>query len=296
MVHHSRCPLCNNNNIVPLTGCTDYLVSKDEFQLFRCCECSFIFTQDYPEESEIGKFYESDEYISHTDSSETLLEKVYQATRKIMLRRKAGLIRRTCGIKTGSILDIGSGTGYFLRQMKDNGWETTGIEVNQKAREYSLRELDIEALPPQKLTSLATGSFDCITMWHVLEHFHEPLTNLSELRRLLKPGGKSVIALPNCESADAVHYKRNWAAYDVPRHLWHFTPDTFELIASKTGLQVNEVRKLPFDVFYISILSEKYKGSRLYFMTGMLKGLWFSILSLFDRYKCSSLIYILVPV
>lgn len=296
MVHHSRCPLCKNDQIIPFARCTDYLVSKEEFQLCRCSECTFVFTQDYPEESEIEKYYDSEEYISHTDSRRTAFEKAYHLVRRIMLKRKISLMMRTSRLKTGTILDIGSGTGHFLSAVRDKRWKITGIESSQKARDYSLRELGVEVLPPEKITSIPAKSFDCITMWHVLEHFHDPFTYLTEVIRLLKPGGKCIIALPNCSSADAIHYNRNWAAFDVPRHLWHFTPVTFNLFISAAGLKIKIVRRLPFDVFYISVLSEKNKGSRFNLFTGMLKGLWFSFQTLFSRGKCSSLIYILVPV
>jgi ubiquinone/menaquinone biosynthesis C-methylase UbiE len=177
--------------------------------------------------------------------------------------------------------------------MKRSGWDTKGIEINRKAREFSNSRFNIETLPSERIDALPSGSFDCITLWHVLEHFHEPFKYMNEILRLLKPQGFCFIALPNSSSFDCEHYGKEWAAYDVPRHLWHFNPSTFSLFASKNGVSVTETRNLPFDVFYISIMSEKYKGSGFPFLTGIVNGLIFSIRSLFNKTGSSSVIYIL---
>jgi SAM-dependent methyltransferase/predicted RNA-binding Zn-ribbon protein involved in translation (DUF1610 family) len=294
MIHHFSCPLCKNDKIIPLLRCTDHLVSKEEYQLILCPDCGFVFTQDYPEESEIGKYYESDEYISHTDSYKTLFEKAYQLARKIMLNWKRRLIINTCQLSKGTLLDIGSGTGHFIAAMKEAGWIVKGIEINEKAREFSISRFDLEVLSQEHLSSLPSSSFDCITLWHVLEHLHEPNKYASELVRLLKPGGTCIVAIPNCASFDAKYYKEYWAAYDVPRHLWHFTPKAFDLFAEKAGLKIKTIRRLPLDVSYISVLSEKYKGSRFPFFPGIFKGFLFTIRSLLRITGNSSLIYCLI--
>lgn len=295
MVHHDACPLCSSEKINLQFNCTDFFVSKEIFPVWRCSECGFVFTQDHPGEKEIGSYYESEEYISHSDTSKGLLNKLYRFARSLMLNKKTKLVIKTTGLKTGTLLDVGSGTGHFAASMKQAGWDVAGIEINDRAREFSVSNFKISVLSPDKISSLKNESFDCITLWHVLEHFNAPDGYMSEISRLLKPGGTCIIALPNCNSHDADHYQKFWAAYDVPRHLWHFQPETFGRFIKKSGFRLKGMKNLPLDVFYISTLSEKYKGSGTSFISGMIKGSWFWFLSLFTRKKSSSLIYILEP-
>lgn len=293
MVHHTGCPLCSSEKISFHISCIDYLINKEIFALNRCEVCGFVFTQDHPDEAEIYKYYESDDYISHSDTSKGFVNKIYRLARKVMLIKKRGIIKKLTGLKKGIILDIGSGAGHFASSMKKTGWLAKGVEINEKARNFSSSAFGLEIIGPEKISALEATSFDCITMWHVLEHFQDPFKYLSEVNRLLKPGGLCLVALPNCGSYDAEHYSQFWAAYDVPRHLWHFSPVTFRLFSEKAGMAVERSILLPFDVFYISLLSEGYKGSRWSFITGISKALLFSILSVFNKTRGSSVIYIL---
>jgi SAM-dependent methyltransferase len=293
MVIHNNCILCGSSEIIPFLKCTDKLVSKKEFGLSKCSSCGFIFTADPPSESEIGHYYESDEYISHSDSGRSVLDKTYRFVRKIMLTRKRKLVIAGSRTAKGNILDIGCGTGHFLNAMKMSGWKTTGVEINKKARDHAIKAFGLDVVPPESLGSLRDKDYDCITLWHVLEHFHQPFIYLSEIRRLLKPGGTVLIALPNSDSFDADHYGKNWAAYDVPRHLWHFSPVTFTLFAEKAGLRVTSLKVLPFDVFYISILSEKQKEAKPAFLFGLTMGKIYFLLTLFNRRRGSSIVYTL---
>lgn len=293
MVHHTICPLCSSDKTGLLLNCIDYFVSREDFPVFMCSECGFNFTQDYPEESEIGAFYESEDYISHSDTSKGLSNKLYQTARTIMLGRKKVLVEKITRLNKGKILDIGSGTGYFASVMKKGGWLVNGIEINEKARDFSKSHFGLEVNTPNRISMYESGSFDCITLWHVLEHFHDPLKYFSEVYRLLKPGAVCIVALPNCSSYDANHYKQFWAAWDVPRHLWHFQPSTFRIFSKKTGFNLENLKILPLDVFYISLLSERYKGSSLAFLKAMSKAFIFAIRSFFNRNRSSSIIYIL---
>ncbi|MDO9340968.1 MAG: methyltransferase domain-containing protein [Bacteroidales bacterium] len=293
MVHHNVCPLCSSEKIFLHFRCIDHLISKKEFAIYKCPACGFEFTQDYPEEDEIGQYYESTDYISHSDTSKGLSNKIYRLVRSAMLLKKRGIINKVTGLHKGSLLDIGSGTGHFAGTMKKAGWQVKGIEINEKARDFSISRFGLEIIGPGQISTLEADSFDCITLWHVLEHFHDPFKYASDIFRLLKPGGMCVIALPNCSSYDAKHYGRFWAAYDVPRHLWHFNPSTFRLFSEKTGFIFENLRTLPFDVFYISLLSERYKGSGLSFITGIAKAKLFAFLSVLKRRRSSSVIYIL---
>jgi ubiquinone/menaquinone biosynthesis C-methylase UbiE len=293
MIHLNKCPLCSSENTGHYLLTCDNFLSREFFELIRCAGCGFIFTRDHPGEAEAGRYYESDEYLSHNDSAKGLSAVLYRLTRNFMLRRKRSIVNNFTVLKKGTLLDIGSGTGHFLSEMKNAGWTASGIEINEKAREFSVSETGVQVIPPEMISSLSSESFDCITMWHVLEHFQEPFEYASEVFRLLKPGGSWVVALPNCSSYDALHYREYWAAYDVPRHLWHFTPATFNLFANKAGFKVKSTRSLPLDVFYISALSEKYKGSKHHLLKGLASGLRFAIMSAFQKDKSSSLIYLL---
>lgn len=293
MVHHDRCPLCSSEMINAHFTCIDHFISKELFSLARCNSCGFLFTQDYPDENEINKYYESDDYISHSDTSEGIVNKMYHLIRQVMLLRKKKIIKKLTGLKNGNLLDVGSGMGHFVCEMKKSGWSVKGIEINEKVRNFSAKTFNLEIIAPDQISSLEADSFDCITMWHVLEHFHNPDKYISDIITLLKPGGICMIALPNSNSPDAKYYKQFWAAFDVPRHLWHFDPATFSQFSEKTGIQVNHQLVLPFDVFYISVLSEKYMGSQWPFIRGIIMAIWFSFLTVFDRNKSSSVIYIL---
>ena len=250
-------------------------------------------TQGYPDEHDIGRYYESDDYISLNDAAGGLINRIYSISRNIMLHRKHRVVENAANLKKGSILDIGCGTGYFAGRMKKNGWDVTGIEPNKKARDFGSQRFGLRVIGPDQISALPDRSFDVVTMWHVMEHFHNPFSYAGEILRLLRPGGLCISALPNCSSYDAKYYGESWAAYDVPRHLWHFTPETYRIFAEKTGFQITLIRSLPLDVFYISVLSEKNKGTRFYFITGMLKGFLFACRSLFTHRKSSSLIYFL---
>jgi len=291
MVHHFKCPLCSSEKIILFLETADHFLSKESFGLFKCSDCGFVFTQDHPDEAGAGLYYESDEYLSHSETGNGLFKTIYRIFREIMLRRKTSIVRKLSGVEKGKILDIGSGTGHFLAAMRKAGWEVKGVEINDKVRKSSISKFGLDILNPGQLQTLQAGSFDCITLWHVLEHFNDPISYASEIHRLLKPGGACIVALPNCSSYDAEHYGNFWAAYDVPRHLWHFTPETFGMFAEKTGFELTGIRPLPLDVFYISVLSERYRGVNLPFITGIINGLWFSILSRFNKERTSSLIY-----
>jgi SAM-dependent methyltransferase len=292
MIHHNYCPLCTGERISPFLEVKDHFLSQEAFTLLKCHNCTFIFTQDYPEEDKIHSYYDSDEYISHSDTNKGIINNLYKLVRGIMLHKKKRIIRKASGLNVGNLLDIGSGTGHFLNIMRKAGWKVTGIEINDKARENAVSRFGLNILPTEQLNILPDNSFDCITLWHVMEHFHEPFKYFQEIKRLLKPCGIVIVALPNTDSFDAGYYGKYWAALDVPRHLWHFSPSTFKRFGKKIGLYYSGSFNLPLDVFYISILSEKYKGSRVPFITGLIKGTIFFIHSLWNNFKGSSIIYV----
>jgi 2-polyprenyl-3-methyl-5-hydroxy-6-metoxy-1,4-benzoquinol methylase len=293
MVHHSSCPLCFSSDIRERLLCTDHFKSGEIFPLWTCSVCGFTFTQDHPDEDTLQHYYDSVDYISHSDTSGGLVNKIYKAVRVRMLRKKRQIVKMETGLETGTLLDIGSGTGHFAAGMKDAGWTVRGIEINQQARKTSAEKFGLEIISPGEKSALESDSYDCITLWHVLEHFTDLYGYIKEINRLLKPGGTCIIALPNIDSFDAMHYGQFWAAFDVPRHLWHFNPDIFGFLFEGRGFRVVNISPLPLDVFYISILSERYKENSLAFLTGIIKGSYFAFKALFNKRRSSSLIYIL---
>jgi 2-polyprenyl-3-methyl-5-hydroxy-6-metoxy-1,4-benzoquinol methylase len=293
MTRLNQCPLCSSGSINPYLNCNDHLVSGEVYELFKCEACSFVFTQDHPDEKMIIRYYDSEDYASHSDNKSGLMNHIYSAARNIMLHKKLKIIENTSRLKCGRILDIGCGTGFFAAKMKENGWNVTGIEPAVKAREMGITRFGLDILEPEMISSLKEDSFDVITMWHSLEHLHDPHNYSREIQRLLKPDGLLISALPNCDSYDARHYGGLWAAYDVPRHLWHFTPETFSLFAEKNGFRITGIKPLLLDVFYISILSERNKQRSLYLLTGLIKGYLFAARAIFIPGKSSSLIYFL---
>jgi len=293
MINHSICPLCSSDRISFFLRCTDHFLSGKDFELLKCSLCGFVFTGEHPDEQDIEKYYESEDYVSHDNSAKGLLNRIYFLVRRIMLSRKRRIIEKASGIRKGKILDIGCGTGYFAWTMKKGGWQVTGIEPNPKARDFGKEKFDIDVISPDQISDLPDHSFDAVTLWHVMEHLHDLFKYSDEIYRLLKPAGICIAALPNISSADAAYYGKSWAAYDVPRHLWHFATDTFRIFAERTNFIIAQIKSLPLDVFYISMLSEKNKGTRFSFIIGAIRGSGFALSSLFNKRKSSSLIYFL---
>ena len=295
VVHYTSCPVCGSTKIDPLLTVKDHSVSKEEFAVWQCAECDLRFTQDVPDENSIGPYYQSQDYISHSNTDKGLLNKLYQKVRKHTLEQKAKLIIRYTRRK-GSILDIGAGVGAFLSVMKEKGWEIKGIEPDEVARKNAEKFFGLQLEEPSSLQGLKAGSCDAITLWHVLEHVHELQKYVEELRDLLTKEGKLFIAVPNYTSGDASAYKNFWAAYDVPRHLYHFTPKTIEVLMRRHGMNVIANKPMWFDSFYISLLSSKYKNGKTSWLGAGFNGLRSNIAALFNKDKCSSLIYVIEKV
>lgn len=287
-----KCPVCGASNLKFRFSATDYFSSKDSFPIYACIDCGFHFTQDFPDENEIAPFYQSESYISHSDTKKGLMNRAYHVVRNIMLRKKGEMTINVSGLNSGTLLDIGCGTGYYLNTMKSLGWSVFGVEKSDYARESAKKHFDIDIVSSlDKLTG--ERKFDVITLWHVLEHLQNLKDSMHVIRNLLKDEGILIVALPNHSSFDADIYKEEWAAWDVPRHLWHFKPDTFSLFAANNGFTIVKYAPMPFDAFYVSMMSEKNSGNSFYFPRGILTGLKALFASLKDPKKSSSVIYIL---
>jgi SAM-dependent methyltransferase len=289
-IRYDLCPLCQSGNLSFFLKTKDFMLSQEDYEIWKCASCGFIFTQNAPGPEVIGKYYQSQEYISHSDTKKGLMNRLYHMARSFMLGEKFRMVRRAAEGK--ALLDIGTGTGYFPAYMKQKGYTATGVEVDPKARAFAEQEFGLKVHPPEDfLSGKINGKFDAITLWHVLEHIHDLHLYLERMKEYLAPGGVLIIALPNCTSLDARHYREFWAGYDVPRHLWHFTPSTVEKLAGKHGLNIPKMKRLPLDPFYNSMLSEKYKGNKLYLVSGMIIGKLAYLESLFSLKKSSSVVY-----
>lgn len=293
-IHIDFCPVCANKKSEKEFICRDFLATNESFSIYRCPNCSFGFTQDFPSEDEIGKYYDAPEYISHSDTSKGFINSLYHIARKIALKAKTNLILKYASDNsTHKLLDIGSGTGYFLQAMREKKWIVTGIEKSETTRTYAHQKFDLDIQDSDYLSQMPNKTKDVITMWHVLEHIESLNATFENLYRVLKEDGTLFIALPNKESVDAKAYKEWWAAYDVPRHLWHFSPNDFEQLANKHGFKLVTMKGMTFDPLYISMLSEKNKGTTLAPIVGLFKGFIFLLKSLSDTKSCSSIVYIL---
>ena len=221
---HTECPLCGSKKLQHQFSCKDQFATGEEFSICKCEDCSFVFTQNIPDENEIGRYYESPTYISHSDTNKGFINRCYHIVREIMLRRKAALVNSLVGSDKTHLLDYGAGTGYFARAMQRLDWDVTAIEKSEQARKYSQEQFGFEMLPVEALDDCEAGCFDVVTMWHVMEHIQDINGFWGKLHHILDDSGIAVIALPNSASYDAQAYREHWAAYDVPRHLWHFSP------------------------------------------------------------------------
>lgn len=293
MISYKECPCCGGNNIVPALSAIDFTVSKKSFEIWECKSCLLRFTQHVPDEEEISEYYRSENYISHSDTSQGFINRMYHKIRKRTLLQKQQLINKATGLSAGNILDIGAGTGAFLHVMQHAGWQVTGLEPDLTARKKAEELYNLKLENTDDLFSLPNGSFDAITMWHVLEHVHQLHDDLNQLQSLLKPNGKLIIAVPNYVSYDAKVYKEFWAAYDVPRHLYHFSPAAMSILLSKHTMKMIDMKPMWYDSYYVSMLSEKYKSGKLNKLRAITIGTLSNLKALFDTKKCSSIIYII---
>jgi 2-polyprenyl-3-methyl-5-hydroxy-6-metoxy-1,4-benzoquinol methylase len=292
LITHQTCVCCNSKNISKVFNVNDYTVSNQSFEIWECATCTVRFTQHIPSQQEIGIYYQANSYISHTDTNEGLINKLYHWVRNYTLQTKAGLIKKYTNKKNGSLLDVGAGTGAFSHAMQQHNWQVTGLEPDESARNIALAKYN---LPLHSIEDIYTieNQFNAITLWHVLEHVHDLHGYFKAFYKLLANNGKLFIAVPNYTSADATFYKQHWAAYDVPRHLYHFSPVAMKHLAKQHGFSIVAYKPMWFDSVYVSMLSEQYKTNKQQFLKALWHGFKSNFYALFDNKKCSSVIYVL---
>lgn len=292
----SPCLCCGHATVLPVLTVTDHSVSGEQFPILECSACGFRITGNAPDAANIGPYYISEDYISHTNTSRGLINQLYQWARVFTLRQKKKLITTITRKSTGDLLEVGAGTGYFAETMQKGGWQVTALEPDAGAREIARQRAGLHLLPSDHLFELPSNHFDVITLWHVLEHVHELSSYLHNFHRILRRDGFLILAVPNYTSPDAQHYGPHWAAYDVPRHLYHFSPVAMRKLLAAHQLQVIAVRPMWLDAFYVSLLSEKYAKGGSNIFSGFLQGALSNVRALMKGKNTSSLIYIARPI
>jgi 2-polyprenyl-3-methyl-5-hydroxy-6-metoxy-1,4-benzoquinol methylase len=284
-----NCPVCGKSEFKNFLVVQDKSVSQESFVIVACENCGFKFTNPRPDTSNIGSYYESEDYISHSNTSKGIINKAYQIVRSIAIKDKVELVNSLS--PKGKILDYGCGTGFFLSACKNDGWEVEGFEPNDTARKQAEETLG-QPLEKVSFGKFEQNSFDVITLWHVLEHVHTLNETFQQLRNLLKPEGIMLIAVPNADSLDAKKYGENWAAYDVPRHLYHFNQATMKRLLKKHKMDLLHVKPMKYDAYYVSMLSEKYKAGKSNMISSVLNGFKSNTYASKNNNDYSSLIYI----
>ncbi len=292
-ITYTNCPVCSSAAISAFTKVNDFNVSGEEFEIYECKMCTLRFTQEAPVAEAMGPYYKSDGYISHTDSKKGFINRAYHWVRSYTIKSKRKLIENLSKKSSGTLLDIGAGTGSFVNEMQAAGWQVLGMEPDESARSKALEKYSIILQHPTFLFELDDKRFDVITLWHVLEHIHRLQDYIQVFHRTLKDDGLLIIAVPNYTSNDAQHYKTHWAAYDVPRHLYHFSPKSMQKLMYLNGFEVISVKPMWFDSFYVSMLSEKYERGKDDYFSGFIQGFISNIQTLKNIQNCSSIIYII---
>ena len=286
----SSCPACGETNLLPFLKAKDYTVSEETFEITRCDMCHLLFTNPRPNAIEAGPYYNSENYISHSDTQQGLINKLYHIVRNFTLKQKTRWIENE---KRGNLelLDIGCGNGHFLHACKKSGWKINGMDLDAVTALRAESMLGINIYPSIKDIPKAE-KFDLISLWHVLEHVYELDEYFKFFASRIAEKGVLVLALPNAASFDAHYFKEYWAAYDVPRHIYHFEPNTITSLAKKYGFKLKSTRGQIFDSFYISLLSHQYKTGSKKIVSSFIIGLWSNISAYVSKGNYSSNLYI----
>lgn len=271
MTEIKECPVCGETHHELYLKTKDFFLTGEEFNLMQCSGCGFIFTSPRPDDSQLSVYYESDEYLSHHAKGFSLLRLIYQYLRKRNIRKKYQLIHAF--VSKGKILDIGCGTGELLSYFKNSSWHTLGIEPDDSARSFAQNTWGLDVFKEDHIEKIQEESFDVVSMWHVLEHVSDINERLKQIHRILKPGSYFFAALPNYLSWDAKHYKEYWAAWDVPRHLFHFSEKNIIQLSEKQGFKFIRSVPMVWDSTYISLVSERNMGNKIPYIKALLNGM-----------------------
>ena len=291
MIQIKECPVCRSRSFNPVFTAEDHVVSGDSFDIIECGSCHVRLTRPIPDEKEILPYYDTDDYVSHSETTPGIINKLYAVVRKVMITRKRKLVQSLGQGRPGRLLEIGCGAGAFLNEMRQSGWEVLGVESNRRARDTVMKKYGLVTRSPGEWFAQPESSYDVIALWHVLEHLHNLDGYLRRIQTCLKDDGALIVAVPNYRSFDAEYYQSRWAAYDVPRHLYHFTCESMTDLLKRYGLTITTIKRLPFDAFYVSMLSEKYQGGIV--ARGLGVGIVSYLQALAETKRSSSIIYII---
>jgi 2-polyprenyl-3-methyl-5-hydroxy-6-metoxy-1,4-benzoquinol methylase len=287
-----HCPICNHTDTHQVLESQDYSLTQESFSIYQCSTCNFRFTASIPTQEVISKYYKFVEYISHTDVKNGWMNRLYHLVRTKTLAQKTNWIQSLFTGHKGHLLDIGAGTGAFVHSMFQKKWTVTGLEPDASTRAKAFENYNIELKSTDVIFDLPPNEYEVITMWHVLEHVHDLKPYIQQCFKSLKHNGRLIIAVPNYTSFDASFYNKYWAAYDLPRHLYHFSPNSMKVLLNQYGLEIVSIQPMWYDSFYVSLLSEKYKQSgKMGLIRAVIIGCISNILAMFNPSKASSLIY-----
>lgn len=295
-IHYTHCPICQQTEFAAIFNVIDQLVSRESFTILECRHCGCRLTQGAPDQTASTKYYQSTDYISHSNTSRGLINRIYQLVRKRTLLQKVKWVAQATGSSGGRVLDVGSGTGAFVATLRKSGWQADGLEPDPTARAVAQTDFGVSLLDIDQLSNLPAASFDAITLWHVLEHVHDLNGYMKQFHRLLKPAGHLLIALPNYTSWDARYFGKWWAAYDVPRHLYHFSPSAVRALSKQHGFDLAAVRPMRYDAFYIALLSHQHRVGSSRWLKSCWIGFYSNVYALFNRERDSSLVYVMRPI
>lgn len=260
----------------------DFFKTQEKFEIIQTNLPGVL--QTYPTPENLEPYYHSDNYQSHKKEASSPIDYIYRLLRKYNLFLKYKLIK-DLDYASADILDFGCGTGELVQYLNTKGYNAVGYEPNRNA----LSILKERGTPQIKNIQQIENQYDIITLFHVLEHLREPIETINLLKKHLTINGLLIIALPNHSSWDAAHYQQFWAAYDVPRHLWHYNKEGIKQLLNQLDFKLIKQSGQPFDPYFISLLSEQYKKSKFPFSKALIKGSISNIKALYNKQYSSNI-------
>ena len=233
------CNLCGVDDSAPQFAGRDRLLGvpfgTETFCWVRCRRCGLIYLNPRPSLAEMSRYYPAN-YEPFTRQERTGNGLGY----RLAVAKKCRIAGR--GLGSGRLLDVGCGSGDFMLGMRERGWQVYGLDISPEAVNLARRSGQEVFLGQLLEAPFDRHSFDLVTMWDVLEHLHDPAAYLAQVARLLKPGGRFVVTLPNPRSVDFRLFGPVWTGLDVPRHLYVFGRAALMALFHQAGLKVSAAR------------------------------------------------------